>query len=63
MAPSAESSPESPTFDAIASLMTKDQVRRLRDVEPAAAADDTETTVEQPVEAAVENEPGEAEAS
>jgi small subunit ribosomal protein S5 len=51
------------TFDAIASLMTKDQVRRLRDVEPVAAADDTETTVEQPVEAAVEDEPGEAEAS
>jgi small subunit ribosomal protein S5 len=50
------------TFDAIANLMTKDQVRRLRDVE-LPAADDTETTVERAEEAAVESETGEAEGS
>ena len=49
------------TFDAIANLMTKDQVRRLRDVEPA-VGDDTEAA-EEPAEAAVDTEAGEAEAS
>ncbi len=50
------------TFDAIANLMTKDQVRRLRDVE-LAGGDDTETAVERPAEAVVETETGEGEAS
>jgi small subunit ribosomal protein S5 len=50
------------TFDAISNLMTKEQVRRLRDVDLVAAGD-TETAPEQPAETAVETETGEAEAS
>ena len=53
------------TFDAIANLMTTDQVRRLRDVDIAAADDfdTTKTTVEESGEAAVDKDTEEAEAS
>jgi ribosomal protein S5 len=50
------------TFDAISNLMTKEQVRRLRDIDLVAAGD-TETALEQAAGIAVETETGEAEAS